>query len=86
MLNRYTAQKLYRGFESLPLRSAVLVKTKVMRKLLLAAALLGAVGCGGNDGNGGAATYVLFDHPVTVPGQVLYCPQRRARSPSATGR
>ena len=69
MLNRYTAQKLYRGFESLPLRSAVPVKTKMKRTLLITAALLGAVGCGGNDGSGGAVTYVLFDHPVTVPAQ-----------------
>ena len=45
------------------------MKTKLKRTLLLAAALLGAVGCGGNDGSGGAATYVLFDHPVIVPAQ-----------------
>jgi hypothetical protein len=45
------------------------VKTKLKRTLLFAAALLGAVGCGGNDGSGGAVTYVLFDHPVTVPPQ-----------------
>ena len=36
----------------------------------MAAALLGAVGCGGSDGSGGPVTYVLFDHPVTVPAQV----------------
>jgi hypothetical protein len=43
------------------------VKTKVKRTLLVAAALLGAVGCGGNDATG-ASTYVLASHePVTVP-------------------
>ncbi len=38
-----------------------------MRMLPLAAALLGAVGCGGNNESGAPVTYVLFDHPVTVP-------------------
>jgi hypothetical protein len=67
LLNRYTAQKLYRGFESLPLRSAVSVKTKKNRTLLVAAALLGAVGCGGNDVTG-ISTYVLASsEPITVP-------------------
>jgi hypothetical protein len=68
LLNRYTAQKLYRGFESLPLRSAVSVKTKKNRTLLVAAALLGAVGCGGNNDTGAASTYVYESaRPVVVP-------------------
>ena len=68
MLNRYTAQKLYRGFESLPLRSAVSVKTKKKRTLLLAVALLGAVGCGGNNDTGAQTTYVYESaRPVVVP-------------------
>ncbi len=40
-----------------------------MKTLLIAAALLGAVGCG-NDGSGQAATYVYpSGNPVTVPAQ-----------------
>jgi hypothetical protein len=43
------------------------VKTKVKRTLLLAAALLGAVGCGGNDATG-VSTYIFASvEPVTVP-------------------
>jgi hypothetical protein len=43
------------------------VKNKLKRTLLVAAALLGAVGCGGNDMTG-VSTYVLVSNePVTVP-------------------
>jgi hypothetical protein len=43
------------------------VDTKV-KTLLIAAALLGAVGCSGNDGSGQVATYVYpTGNPVTVP-------------------
>jgi len=45
------------------------VKTKLKRTLLLAAALLGAVGCGGNDASG-AATYVYASaEPIAVAAQ-----------------
>ena len=45
------------------------MKTKLKRTLLLAAALLGAVGCGGNDASS-TATYVYESaRPVTVPTQ-----------------
>jgi hypothetical protein len=46
------------------------VKTKVKRTLLLAAAILGAVGCGGNDGSGALVTYVYESaRPVMVAAQ-----------------
>ena len=46
------------------------MKTKLKRRLLLAAALLGAVGCGGNDGSGAAVTYVYDSaRPVKVTAQ-----------------
>ena len=45
------------------------MKTKLKRTLLLAAALLGAVGCGGNDASG-AATYVYASaEPIAVAAQ-----------------
>ena len=45
------------------------MKTKLKRTLLLAAALLGAVGCGGNDASG-AATYVYSSaEPIAVAAQ-----------------
>ena len=40
------------------------------RTLLLAAVLLGAVGCGGNDGTGAAVTYVYASAaPIVVPAE-----------------
>jgi hypothetical protein len=49
LLNRYTAQKLYRGFESLPLRPGghETVEADMKRMWLGAVALLGLIGCGG---------------------------------------
>jgi hypothetical protein len=41
-----------------------------VKTVLIAAALLGAVGCSGNDGSGQAATYVYpSGNPVTMPAQ-----------------
>ena len=46
------------------------MKTKVKRTLLLAAALLGVVGCGNDNGTGAAVTYVYATaSPITVPAQ-----------------
>ena len=45
------------------------MKTKLKRRLLLAAALLGAIGCGGNDATG-SATYVYASaEPIAVAAQ-----------------
>jgi hypothetical protein len=47
------------------------VQTKVKRTLLLAATLLGAVGCS-DDGTGATATYVYASAlPITVPAQTV---------------
>ena len=43
------------------------MKTKVKRTLLVAAALLGAAGCGGNDATGFSTYVFASSEPVTVP-------------------
>jgi hypothetical protein len=73
------------------------VKTKLKRRLLLAAALLGAVGCGGNDASGittyvyesarpvgvAAQTCILVSGPITVgPGWMDYAIENAAGTDS----